>query len=82
MSNSDFDIKIYEVVEERGLGRSHLLKKKVDKDGYDLFLFYCEGNNWHYVLCDALFGSKDGCSFSRVQYYPEIETDLKIFENA
>lgn len=82
MNNSDFEIDLYDSVFNNGLGRSHLLKKKKDKNGYDVFLFYCERHNWHFVLCDALYGTKDGCSFSRTAYHSEIEAALKAFNNA
>lgn len=82
MSNSDFEVKLYECVYNGGLGKSHLLKKKKDKYGYDLFLFYVEENNYHFIMCDAIYGTKECCSFSRTQYYSSIDNALKAYNEA
>ncbi len=82
MNNSDFEIKLYDCVYNGGLGNSHLLKKKKDKYDYDVMLFYVEGNNCHFVICDGVYGDKDCCSFSRTQYYLTIEEALKAFKSA
>lgn len=71
----ELEVELYDCVINGGLGRNHLLKKKKGK-----YLFYVESNGEHYVICDAIYGEKDHCSFSYTQYYSSIESALKGFD--
>lgn len=75
---SDFEIKLYESVYNNGLGKSHLLKFKEGKN-YNVYLFYVENNGEPFVVCNALYGEKESCSFGYNQYFSTIESALKYF---
>ena len=77
---SDFDLRLYGKVYNSGLGISHLLKFKEGKS-YNTYLFYVEDNSEHFVVCNAIYGEKESCSFGYNQYFSTIEAALKAFKN-
>ena len=74
----NFDVNLYECVNDDGLGRCHLLKKKKGK--YETYyLFYVESNPEHYVVCDYICGEADSCSLGHAVYGSVLEEVLDYF---
>lgn len=73
---------MYECVYNSGLGNSYLIDKKKSKNGHDVFLFFVEENNCHFIVCDGVTGDKERCSFSWARYYLNIEDALEAYKKS
>lgn len=70
------EIDLYEILNNGGLGKCHLIDKKKGGCNGFIYLFYCEESNNHFVVCE---GSSD-TYFHYANYFSKLEPAYKCFK--
>ncbi len=71
------EVNLYEVVNNDSLGRCHLIDKKKGGCNGFIYLFYCEENSEHFIVCEGVSDNY----FFYANYFKKLDSAIKAFKN-